>query len=42
MKVGADVATLPPKVLYQLMHHPLTESGLAAFLADWERLGRTL
>ncbi|TVR51464.1 MAG: fructose-6-phosphate aldolase [Gemmatimonadales bacterium] len=42
MKVGADVATLPPKVLYQLMHHPLTESGLATFLSDWEGLGRAL
>ncbi len=32
--LGADVATLPPKVVYQLLKHPLTESGLATFLAD--------
>jgi transaldolase len=42
MKVGADVATLPPSVLYQLMRHPLTDSGLAAFLQDWKGLGRSL
>jgi transaldolase len=36
--VGAHVATLPSKVLNQLIHHPLTDKGLAAFLADWEKL----
>ncbi|HEX2165895.1 MAG TPA: fructose-6-phosphate aldolase [Longimicrobiales bacterium] len=36
--LGADVATVPAKVLHQLMHHPLTDKGLAAFLADWEKL----
>lgn len=36
--VGAHVATLPAKVLHQLMNHPLTDKGLAAFLADWEKL----
>lgn len=35
---GADVGTMPPKVLWQLLQHPLTDKGLAAFLADWERL----
>lgn len=34
--VGADVATVPFKVINQMMHHPLTDKGLAAFLADWE------
>ena len=34
--VGADVATVPLKVINQMMHHPLTDKGLAAFLADWE------
>ena len=34
--VGADVATVPFKVIKQMMHHPLTDKGLAAFLADWE------
>lgn len=36
--LGADVATLPSKVLHQLMHHPLTDKGLDAFLADWAKL----
>lgn len=36
--LGADVATVPSKVLHQLMHHPLTDRGLEAFLADWARL----
>jgi transaldolase len=35
---GADVGTMPPKVLWQLLEHPLTERGLAGFLADWEKL----
>jgi len=33
---GADVATLPFKVLKQLFHHPLTDRGMEKFLADWE------
>jgi transaldolase len=36
--MGAHVATVPAKVLHQLMNHPLTDKGLAAFLADWEKL----
>lgn len=36
--LGADVVTLPPKVLYQLLQHPLTDKGLDAFLADWAKL----
>jgi transaldolase len=36
--VGADVATIPAKVLHQLMQHPLTDRGLDAFLADWAKL----
>ncbi|MEJ2502060.1 MAG: fructose-6-phosphate aldolase [Gemmatimonadota bacterium] len=36
--MGADVGTMPPKVLWQLLQHPLTDKGLAAFLADWETL----
>ncbi|HVZ68974.1 MAG TPA: fructose-6-phosphate aldolase [Rhizomicrobium sp.] len=31
---GADVATLPPNIFRQLLNHPLTDKGLAAFLAD--------
>tara|TARA_B100001123_G_scaffold42958_1_gene44168 strand:+ start:7252 stop:7908 length:657 start_codon:yes stop_codon:yes gene_type:complete len=40
--LGADCATMPPKVLYQLLKHPLTDLGLSAFLADWEKLGKEL
>jgi transaldolase len=36
-KLGADVATMPFKVFEQLFQHPLTDKGLAAFLADWEK-----
>ncbi|MBC8202794.1 MAG: fructose-6-phosphate aldolase [Planctomycetes bacterium] len=35
--VGSDVATVPYKVISQMMKHPLTDSGLAAFLADWNK-----
>lgn len=41
-KLGAHVATLPPAVLRQLFHHPLTEKGLAAFLADWAKTGQSI
>lgn len=36
-RLGADVVTLPPKVLRQLYHHPLTDVGLSLFLADWQK-----
>ncbi|GAB4233643.1 MAG: fructose-6-phosphate aldolase [Methyloligellaceae bacterium] len=39
---GADVATVPPQVLQDLVKHPLTDKGLAAFLADWEKTGQTI
>jgi transaldolase len=42
MRIGADCATLPPKVLYQLLEHPLTERGLEQFLADWGEVGQKL
>ncbi len=35
-KIGADVATVPYKVIEQLIRHPLTEIGLKNFLKDWE------
>lgn len=35
---GAHVGTLPPAVLRQLLKHPLTDSGLATFLADWKKV----
>jgi transaldolase len=41
-KLGAHVATLPPSVLRQLFNHPLTDKGLAAFLADWEKTGQSI
>lgn len=36
--IGADVVTVPMKVIKQKMHHPLTDKGLAAFLADWKAM----
>lgn len=36
--IGADVATLPPDVLKQLLQHPLTDRGLEQFLSDWSKL----
>jgi transaldolase len=39
MLIGADCCTIPPKVLWQLSRHPLTDKGLDAFLTDWEKLG---
>lgn len=41
-KIGADVATVPPAVLRQLVRHPLTDKGLAAFLADWRKTGQSI
>ncbi len=41
-KMGADVVTLPPAVLRQMFNHPLTEKGLAAFLADWAKTGQSI
>ncbi len=34
---GADIATLPFKVLQQMVHHPLTDKGIVQFRADWEK-----
>jgi transaldolase len=41
-KLGAHVSTVPPNVLRQLFAHPLTEKGLAAFLADWAKTGQSI
>lgn len=35
-RIGADVATMPLKVIEQLLKHPLTDIGLEKFLADWK------
>jgi len=40
--IGADCATMPPKVLWQLLDHPLTDKGLAQFMEDWRKLGREI
>ncbi|MFO1235645.1 MAG: fructose-6-phosphate aldolase [Alphaproteobacteria bacterium] len=40
--IGADVATVPPAVLRQLVKHPLTDKGLEAFLADWKKTGQSI
>ncbi len=37
--MGADIATIPYKVIQQLIKHPLTDIGLEKFLADWKKLG---
>ncbi len=39
---GADVATMPPAIFRQLIQHPLTDKGLAAFLEDWKKTGQTI
>jgi len=39
--LGADVITMPFKVLEQLYKHPLTDVGLDRFLADWKKTGRS-
>ena len=39
-RMGADVATIPFKIIDQLLKHPLTDKGLDQFLADWKKSGR--
>jgi transaldolase len=39
-KMGADIATIPLKVIEQLVRHPLTDIGLASFLKDWQKVER--
>jgi len=41
-EIGADIATIPPAVLRQVVKHPLTDAGLATFLADWAKTGQTI
>jgi transaldolase len=41
-KIGADVATIPAKVLKQLISHPLTDKGLEAFVKDWQSTGQKI
>ncbi len=39
---GADVSTVPPSVLKSLVQHPLTDKGLAQFMADWKKTGQSI
>ena len=41
-KIGADVMTAPPKIIWQLFKHPLTDVGIASFLKDWESTGQKI
>ena len=41
-KLGADVVTLPPNVIKQLITHPLTDKGLDTFLKDWKETGQEI
>ena len=41
-RLGAHICTIPPQVLRNLAQHPLTDKGLAAFLADWEKTGQSI
>ena len=40
--IGADVATIPPKIMSQMYRHPLTDKGLGDFLSDWESTGQSI
>lgn len=41
-KIRADVMTAPPKIIWQLFKHPLTDAGIASFLKDWESTGQKI
>ncbi len=41
-RIGADVMTAPPKIIHQLFRHPLTDSGIAGFLKDWDATGQSI
>ena len=41
-RIGADVVTVPPSVLHAMFKHPLTDKGLEAFLADWDKTGQKI
>ena len=40
--LGADVATIPINIFEKLVKHPLTDSGLSQFTADWEKTGQSI
>ena len=41
-KIGADVITAPPAIIWQMFNHPLTDKGIAAFLKDWQATGQSI
>jgi transaldolase len=41
-KIGADVMTAPPAIIWQMFKHPLTDKGIDAFLSDWKATGQTI
>ncbi len=41
-KIGADIATIPPKIVKELIKHPLTDKGLDVFVADWKKSGQKI
>jgi len=41
-RIGADVMTAPPAVIKKLASHPLTDAGLAQFMADWDKTGQKI
>tara|TARA_B100000700_G_C14724437_1_gene705329 strand:+ start:127 stop:786 length:660 start_codon:yes stop_codon:yes gene_type:complete len=40
--IGAQVATVPPKIIHELYKHELTDKGLKAFLDDWAKTGQSI
>jgi len=41
-KIGADIATVPPAIIWQMFKHPLTDAGMASFLKDWAATGQKI
>ena len=40
--LGADVATVPPQIITAMFKHPLTDKGIEAFTADWNKSGQSI
>ena len=41
-KIGANIVTIPAKTFKEMYNHPLTDKGLASFLADWKKTGQSI
>ena len=41
-KIGADVMTAPPAIIWQMFKHPLTDKGIEGFLKDWQATGQKI